>query len=169
MIYLAHGASGTAESMRLHVTGLVERGLDAQAVGLPVGKAEKAVDAYLTQVSDLASAVIGGHSFGGRVASLVAAQETPRALVLFSYPLHRPGRPEWEARTEHWARINCPVLFLSGERDLFANIELLRVAIGDRLPNAELITYPKIGHGLLRVLDDALDRVARFVRALETD
>ena len=35
---------------------------------------------------------IGGHSFGGRVASLVAADEAPRAIVLLSYPLHAPGR-----------------------------------------------------------------------------
>ena len=45
-IVLAHGASGTAASMRPHIDGLRERGLDARAIDLPVRKAEAAVDAY---------------------------------------------------------------------------------------------------------------------------
>ena len=89
-----------------------------------------------------------------------------RALVCFSYPLHRPGAPEtWDARTAHWPRITCPVLLLSGESDPFAKIELLRDAL-DRLANAELVTYPRLGHGLLRVLPDVLDRVAAFIRPM---
>ena len=56
------------------------------------------------------------------------------------------------------------MLFLSGESDPFARLPLLREAVA-RMPNAELITYPGIGHGLRRVLDDALDHVARFLRA----
>jgi len=58
------------------------------------------------------------------------------------------------------------VLFLSGESDLFAKIDLLREAIATRLPHAELVTYPRIGHGLTRVLDDVLDRVEQFLRPL---
>jgi len=57
------------------------------------------------------------------------------------------------------------VLLLSGESDPFATISLLRAAVG-LLPNAELVTYPKLGHTLKPVLDDALDRVAAFVAAL---
>ncbi len=167
-IYLAHGASGNAASMDPHVRGLGARGLAAQAVGLPVSKAERAVDRYLEQVGDLASAVIGGHSYGGRVASLLAAREGPagpRGLVLFSYPLHRPGRPEMEGRVDHWPSIECPVLLLSGEADPFANMAMLREAVA-RLPRAELVTYGRLGHGLRPVLDDALDRTAAFVRNL---
>src|SRR5262245_48992176 len=161
-IYLAHGASGSAESMRPHVDGLRHRGLSAQAVGLPVGKAERAVAIYRDQVEgDLSLAIIGGHSFGGRVASLLAAEHSPRGLVLLSYPLHRPGRPG-ELRTEHWSRISCPVLLLSGEADPFAQIDLLRTE-SHVLANAELVTYARIGHGLTKVLDDALDRIATFV------
>jgi predicted alpha/beta-hydrolase family hydrolase len=165
VVYLAHGASGTAESMNAHVAGLRQRGIEAATIGLPVSKAERAVGKYESQVSDLRSAVIGGHSYGGRVASLLAAEHQPKALVLLSYPLHRPGKPEWEGRVDHWPRIVCPVLLLSGESDPFARIDLLRLAIG-RLPNAELVTYPNVGHGLKPVLDDALDRVATFVRGL---
>jgi predicted alpha/beta-hydrolase family hydrolase len=148
-----------------HVEGLRKRGLEAAAIGLTVGKAERAAGSYESQVDDLPGAVIGGHSFGGRVASLLAAENRPRGLILLSYPLHRPGKPEWEARVDHWPRIDCPVLLLSGEADPFARIDLLRRAVG-RLTNAELVTYPKVGHGLRPVLDDALDRVADFVRGL---
>ncbi len=163
--YLAHGASGTAESMRPYVEGLRQRGLAAQAVGLPVGKAERAVATYLDQIgTGLSSAVIGGQSFGGRIASLLAVEHPPRGLVLFSYPLHRPGHPE-ELRTEHWPNITCPVLLLSGDADPFARIDLLRAAV-PLLRTAELVTYPRIGHGLTKVLDAALDRVAEFVTQL---
>jgi predicted alpha/beta-hydrolase family hydrolase len=164
-VYLAHGASGSAASMAPHVQGLTERGLNAQAIQLPIGKAEKAVQAYRSQVPDLTDAIIGGHSYGGRVASLLAAETPPLALVLLSYPLHRPGQPEGETRVPHWPLISCPVLLLSGESDQFARIDLLREAV-TLLPDAELVTYPRLGHGMGRMLDDALDRIASFVKEL---
>lgn len=150
--------------MAPYVSGLERRGLDARAVALPVRKAEHATDAYRTQVDDYSNAVIGGQSYGGRVASLLAAERPPKALVLLSYPLHRPGRPD-ELRTAHWPSVGCAVLLLSGESDPFARIDLLREAV-ELLPDAQLFTYPRVGHGLGPVLDDALDRVAEFVRAL---
>jgi uncharacterized protein len=165
-IYLAHGASGDAASMAPYVDGLVQRGLTARAVSLPVSKAERAVDRYRQQVEDVEQAVIGGHSYGGRVASLLAAEPpAPAGLVLLSYPLHRPGRVEWQARTEHWTSIRCPVLLLSGESDPFARIELLRTAV-DRLVDHELVTYAGLGHGLKPVLDQVLTRIAGFVGRL---
>ncbi|HEY7024907.1 MAG TPA: alpha/beta family hydrolase [Candidatus Limnocylindrales bacterium] len=164
MIYLAHGASGSAASMKPYIDGLKARKLPAQAVGLPVRKAEEVVGNYRRQVADYPNAVIGGHSYGGRVASLLAAQESPKGLVLLSYPLHRPGHPE-SLRTEHWQDIMCPVLLLSGEADQFARIELLRAAVG-LLRDAQLVTYPGVRHGLLSVRDDALDSIARFVESL---
>ncbi len=121
---------------------------------------------YRRAVDDLGSAIIGGHSFGGRVASLLAADEDPLGLVLLSYPLHAPGRHDaWDARTAHWSRIGCPVLLLSGEADPFARMDLLREAVR-RLGDARLVTYPRVGHGLAPVLDQALDEVAAFVRGL---
>ena len=167
MIFLAHGASAGVESMRPHVDGLARRGLPAAAVALPKGMAERAVPVYRKAVGDDASqAVIGGHSYGGRVASLLAADVPVTGLVLLSYPLHAPGRQEsWDQRTEHWTRIECPVLLLSGESDPFATLKLLRTAVG-RLQSAELVTYPGIGHGVGPVLDDALDRIAKFVSGL---
>jgi predicted alpha/beta-hydrolase family hydrolase len=168
--YLGHGASGTAASMTPFVAGLQARGLTAQAIDLPKRKAEDAVPAFHLVVPTAADVVVGGHSYGGRVASLAAAEpDAPYAgLVLFSYPLHPPGQPErTEARIAHWPAIRCPVLLLSGESDPFARIELLRTAVG-LLPSAELVTYPRLGHTLKPVLEDVLDRTARFIEALST-
>ena len=161
-LILGHGASGTKESMRPHVDGLAARGIDALAIDLPKRRAEDAVSAFSAQVPDVPGPAIGGHSYGGRVASLLAAEQPFAALVLFSYPLHRPGGPELGPRVAHWPSISCPVLLLSGESDAFARIDLLRQAVAS-LPDARLVTYPKVGHGLLPVLDDALDHVARFL------
>jgi predicted alpha/beta-hydrolase family hydrolase len=162
-LVLGHGASGTAESMRPHVEGLWARGVAAVAIDLPKGNAESAVRVFqdLTTPAD----AVGGHSYGGRVASMLASRAEFAGLVLFSYPLHRPGRSDWEERTAHWPAISCPVLLLSGEADPFARMELLRRAVG-RLPHAELVTYPGVRHGIAPVLDDALDRVARFMSRL---
>lgn len=165
IVNLAHGASGNAASMRPHVEGLRRRGIEARAIELPVGKAEKAVAVYLRQLTGITVEVIGGHSYGGRVASLLAAEASPAGLVLLSYPLHRPGKPELETRIPHWSKISCPVLLLSGESDPFARIDLLREGV-KHLAQAELVTYPRVGHGLGPVLDDALDRVVAFVQAL---
>lgn len=120
---------------------------------------------YLAAAPPARDTAIGGHSFGGRVASLLAAEHAYGALVLISYPLHAPGRPDsWDERTVHWPRIACPVLLLSGDRDPFARIELLRDAVR-RLPSAELVIFPRVGHGIGPVFDDALDRVAAFAKA----
>ncbi len=163
-IYLGPGASGTIERLHPHREALARRGLSVELVPLPKGKAERAVPAYRDAVGDeLASSAIGGHSFGGRVASLMAADERPAALVLLSFPLHAPGRHDaWDERTAHFARIGCPVLLLSGEADPFARVGLLRRAVA-RLADGRLRTWPRIGHGLGPVLDEAMDEVARFL------
>jgi hypothetical protein len=145
--------------------GLASRGLDVELVALPRGRAERAVPVYRQAIEPMEpGAVIGGQSFGGRVASLVAATTPPAGLLLLSYPLHAPGREEaWEERTDHWPSISCPVLLLSGESDPFARIDLLRAAV-ERLPIAELVTFPGVGHGLQAVLPEVLGRIGAFCR-----
>ena len=168
-VYLGHGASGTSASMKPFVDGLRERGIDAIAIDLPKRKAEDAIPAFHKVVPGRPDVVVGGHSYGGRVASLAAAEpDAPyRALVLFSFPLHPPGSPDrTEARTSHFASIRCPTLFLSGESDPFAKIDLLRSAVERIGGPAELVTYPRLGHGVAPVLDDVLDRVAAFLQAI---
>jgi predicted alpha/beta-hydrolase family hydrolase len=152
--------------MRPFVEGLERRGIPASAVELPKRKAEDAVPIWTGSVPDGPGVSVGGHSYGGRVASLAAAQPARRydALVLFSYPLHPPGSPDRAAaRTAHWPAIACPVLLLSGEADPFARIALLRELVA-QLPSARLVTYPKLGHTLKPVLGEILDLVAVFLK-----
>ncbi len=172
-IVLGHGASGTAAGMRPWVDGLRDLGLDARAIDLPRGRAERAVPVFLAAISGDAGVVPGGHSFGGRVASLAVARafelgdRGAAGLVLLSYPLHPPGRPDrWADRTAHWPALTLPVLLLSGESDPFARLPLLREAVA-RLPDARLVTYPRVGHGLLPVLADALPEIDAFIRSLD--
>ena len=159
--------------MAPHVAGLRARGVEALAVDLPRGRAERAIPVFAAilgaEPETLRSIAVGGQSFGGRVASLAAADacdagRPPLALVLLSYPLHPPGRrDDWDARTAHWPRLTCPVILLSGSSDPFATPALLSRALSERLPGAQLVTYPRLGHTLAPVLEDVLDRVAAFV------
>ena len=172
-VVIAHGASGRAASMQPHVDGLRRRGVSAAAIDLPLRRAEAAVAAYRAATAaahdgPTSQLVISGQSYGGRVASLLAAGDADACagLICFSYPLHRPGLPEWQARTAHWPDIAVPVLLLSGEADPFARLDLLQRARAERLPAARLVTYAGIGHSLRPVLEDALDEVAIFVRGL---
>jgi uncharacterized protein len=65
--------------------------------------------------------VLGGRSYGGRMCSMAVAEGQPAAgLVLLSYPLHPPGKPE-NLRTEHFPALRVPCLFVSGERDPFGS------------------------------------------------
>jgi uncharacterized protein len=173
IVILGHGASGTAASMRPWVEALKSHGLAARAIDLPRGAAERAIPVFDQAIAAGGGAVVaGGHSFGGRVASLAVAKRLEsgevgvRGLLLLSYPLHRPGKPElWTDRTAHWRQLRLPVLLLSGEADPFAQLDVLREAVR-LLPDADLVTYPRVGHGLGPVLTDAADRAARFIRAV---
>jgi predicted alpha/beta-hydrolase family hydrolase len=160
-IWLGHGASGGPETMAPYIEQLRRLGVGAGALRLPRGRAERAMQPLREQVgAQLPRSVIGGHSFGGRVASMVAAETPPAGLVLLSYPLHRPGHPE-ELRVDHWPVIECPVLLLSGDRDQFARLDLLKRSVR-RLKRAELHVYPGLGHGLTRCAGDVAERIARF-------
>jgi len=164
-VVLGHGASGNAASMKPYVVGFKARGIDAMAVDLPRGGAERAVPVFIKASGRGRDVVGGGQSFGGRVASMAAIEADFGGLVLFSYPLHRPGFPD-QLRTEHWPRIKCPVLFLSGDRDPFAKIDLLKKWV-KVVPDARLEIFPGQGHGLLAVLDQALDVAADFIKSLK--
>src|SRR6059036_4305037 len=163
-VVLGHGASGTAALMKPYVVGFKRRGIDAIAVDLPRGVAEKAVPVFIKTSGRGHEVIGGGQSFGGRVASMAAVEADFGGLVLFSYPLHRPGFPD-QLRTEHFPQIRCPTLFLSGDRDPFARLDLLKEKI-KLIPNARLEVFKGQGHGLLAVLDQALDVAADFIHSI---
>lgn len=146
--------------MRPYVEALEKRRLNAVAIDLPRSNADRALPVFMDKVPS--GAIAGGHSYGGRVGSMAATQVDYVGLVLLSYPLHRPGHPE-DLRTEHWSKIRCPVLLLSGESDPFARVDLLRRSVR-LLKKAELVTYSGVGHGLLPVIDQAMDQVAAFAQ-----
>lgn len=68
---------------------------------------------------------LGGRSMGGRICSMAVADGLPAAaLVLLSYPLHPPGRPD-QLRVEHFGRLELPCLFVTGTKDPFGTPEEL--------------------------------------------
>jgi len=71
---------------------------------------------------------LGGRSMGGRICSMAVADGLPAAaLVLISYPLHPPGKPD-QLRVQHFPSIEVPCLFVSGTRDAFATPDELESA-----------------------------------------
>ncbi len=75
-----------------------------------------------------AAVALGGRSMGGRMCSMAVADGlAAAALVLISYPLHPPGKPE-HLRTEHFPSIDVPCLFVSGTRDAFGTPDELTKA-----------------------------------------
>jgi predicted alpha/beta-hydrolase family hydrolase len=72
---------------------------------------------------------LGGQSYGGRQASMLAADEPKLVdgLLLLSYPLHAPGRPD-QLRTQHLPKLRVPVLFIEGTKDPFGTIEEIEAA-----------------------------------------
>ncbi len=77
-----------------------------------------------------AELVLGGRSMGGRMCSMAVAEGLPAAgLVLLSYPLHPPGRPD-RLRVEHFGDVNVPALFVNGDRDPFGTPDEFAVHLG---------------------------------------
>jgi uncharacterized protein len=94
---------------------------------------------------------LGGQSYGGRQATMLAADEPAVAdgLLLFSYPLHPPGKPE-RLRTEHFPRLTVPALFVSGTVDPFGAPAELRAAVGLIPAPTQIIVIDGAGHDLKR-------------------
>jgi predicted alpha/beta-hydrolase family hydrolase len=92
---------------------------------------------------------LSGHSYGGRQASMLCAEEPDlvAALLLLSYPLHPPRRPE-QQRTQHLPDLHTPTLFVQGTRDPFASIEEIERAIKMIPAKTELLTVEGAGHDL---------------------
>ena len=94
-------------------------------------------------------AFLGGSSYGGRQASLLAAahQHLVEGLLLLSYPLHPPGKPT-QLRTAHFSELRTPSLFVSGTRDVFGTIDELEAAIKLIPGRTELVEIDGAAHGL---------------------
>jgi predicted alpha/beta-hydrolase family hydrolase len=113
---------------------------------------------------------LGGHSFGGRMAShaVVDRKIAAAGLIFCSFPLHMPGKPDTK-RAQHLKSISKPMLFLSGTRDELAEPELLEPLV-QSLPSATLHWLETADHGY-RVLkrsrtrtDSVFDEMAEVAR-----
>jgi hypothetical protein len=116
---------------------------------------------------------LGGHSFGGRMASHAVLNQdiapAPRGLIFCSFPLHNAGKPA-TTRAQHLTEIRQPMLFLSGTRDQLAERALLAPLVAS-LRAAELHWLDTADHGY-RVLkrsrgtaEDVFAEIARVARA----
>ncbi|HZU45886.1 MAG TPA: alpha/beta family hydrolase [Mycobacterium sp.] len=146
IVVLTHGAGGSRESSLLQQVcdEWARRGWLAVRYNLPYrrrrptgppsgsGSADRAGIVEAIEVCrGLADGplIAGGHSYGGRLTSMVVADGSAQAdlLMLFSYPLHPPGKPD-RARTEHLAAIAMPTVFTHGTSDPFGTPDGIRAA-----------------------------------------
>jgi uncharacterized protein len=104
------------------------------------------------------SVFLGGHSYGGRQASMLCADlasekspesppEVPGGLLLLSYPLHPPRKPE-QLRTQHFFHLHTPALFVTGTRDPFGSTTEIEQAIKLIPAKTRLLTIDGAGHDL---------------------
>lgn len=93
---------------------------------------------------------LGGHSYGGRQATMLAAEDNGAAggLVLLSYPLHPPQAPG-KTRTEHFPQLRTPALFLHGTNDPFGTPQEMQKAV-ELIPAATRLVFVEgAGHSLV--------------------
>jgi predicted alpha/beta-hydrolase family hydrolase len=94
---------------------------------------------------------LGGHSYGGRQASILAAEEPGLidALLLLSYPLHPPRKPD-QLRTAHFPKLQTPAMFVHGSRDPFGSLDELKSAMTIIPAPVRLLEIDGAGHDLGR-------------------
>jgi predicted alpha/beta-hydrolase family hydrolase len=185
-LVLAHGAGAGMRhaSMQAIADAFERRGIATWRFDFPyMAAGRNRVDAPAVATQAIADAYadvagrtklpiwLGGHSFGGRMAShAVVERKVPAAGLIFcSFPLHMPGKPDTK-RAAHLGAIHQPMLFLSGTRDDLAERELLE-PLARSLSTARLHWLDTADHGY-RVLkrtrqrtDSVFDEMAEAARA----
>lgn len=114
---------------------------------------------------------LGGHSYGGRQASMVAAAgpKLVNGLLLLSYPLHPPNKPG-EQRTNHFPSLQTPTLFVHGTRDGFGTMSEMESALRLIPTRTELVPIAGAGHKLISkgnradLIQQVTSRFFEFVR-----
>lgn len=167
-LVITHGAGANCETnlLRSVASAFAESGVTVLRFNLPFrqlrsfgpprpGSAErdqagirKAVEAMRKEVTG--RVMMGGHSYGGRQASMLAASDASVAdgLLLLSYPLHPPEKPQ-QMRTAHFPDLKTPALFFSGMKDGFATSEEITAALKLIPARTRLVTVEAAGHELM--------------------
>ena len=178
-VVLAHGAGANRESpvLRAVAGAFAAHGIAALRIDLPFRQArpkgppspawaERDREGLRRALAALARRcpgrlVLGGHSYGGRQASMLLADAPGLAqgLLLLAYPLHPPGRPE-HRRTEHLITLRTPTVFVHGTRDPFGFIDELDEARGMMPGPTRLLAVRDAGHDLGARADAAFAKAA---------
>jgi uncharacterized protein len=172
-LFLTPGAGSSADHPSL-------RAIEAAVAPLPVVRHDfpyrragrRAPDRAPVLIADVVSAVpegrwvLGGRSMGGRICSMAVAEGlTAAGLVLISYPLHPPGKPE-KLRVEHLPSITVPCLCVSGTRDAFGAPEELERWTATVAGDVSHVWVEGKGHDLKGADDLLAAEVAAFVTRL---
>ena len=177
-LVLTHGAGSNCETPLLVAvaTALSDAGFSVLRCDLPFRQARRsgpprpgdaAADRDgLRQAAKLLRGLIsgdlylGGHSYGGRQASMLAAEaEVAQGLLLLSYPLHPPKKPA-QLRTAHFPSLKTPTVFVHGSADPFGAIGDMEAALA-LIPAAKrLIVVDGVGHDLRRGKFDMAGMIA---------
>ncbi|HLY43807.1 MAG TPA: alpha/beta family hydrolase [Terracidiphilus sp.] len=167
-LILTHGAGANCQSLLLTTlaNAFSAAGLTVLRCDLPFrqlrphgppmrGSAERDQQGLRAAVESMRRVVggkvcLGGHSYGGRQASILASSESQLVdrLLLLSYPLHPPKKPD-ELRTRHFPALQVPSLFVSGTRDGFATMAEMEAALKLIPARTELMQVSGAGHELM--------------------
>jgi uncharacterized protein len=126
----------------------------------------------LGKIGPLRRIFLGGHSYGGRQATMLAAEDGGVAdgLLLLSYPLHPPRQP-LQLRTAHFPSLHTPAIFVHGTQDSFGSIEEMQAALKLVPARTLLLPLEGAGHDLsfgrkaLRSADSAAEVAGRVLSA----
>lgn len=165
-LVIAHGAGSNCDSELLTAVAeaFAEAGYPALRIDLPyrqlkpkgppipggsardregLQRAVEAMREYSPRV------ILGGHSYGGRQASMLASEQPDVAemLLLLSYPLHPPRKRD-QLRTAHFPNLRTPALFIHGTRDSFGLIDEMQLALPLIPVRTKLVVIEKAGHEL---------------------
>jgi predicted alpha/beta-hydrolase family hydrolase len=163
-LVLAHGAGANCNSSLVVAVAMTfaERGITVLRCDLPFrhqrsfgpprpGDAARDREGLKNAVAAIRGTVkgpifLGGHSYGGRQATMLCAEEPGivSGLLLLSYPLHPPRKPE-QLRTQHFPKLRTPALFVQGTRDPFGSIDEMETAL--KLIPAKHVLLPVEGAG----------------------
>ncbi len=182
---LTHGAGGNCNAALLVAVAeaFAARGLHVLRCDLPfrqrrpsgppspsgAGADRAGLRAAVVALSGIApgAMLLGGQSYGGRQATMLAADEPGlvTGLLLFSYPLHPPGKPE-RLRTEHFPRLRTPAVFVQGANDPFGTIDEIGAVLPLIPAPTRLLPIAGAGHDLKRGRFDLTPVIAAGVELL---